>query len=260
MIATFYQRICKNWRVSGKDEGRGVNHQHPPNPPQGGTRIFSNVFKISWLGLLCAFSLAFAQSGKLLSDNTKDGYSKSNQSKVFFHAGKWWALAFADAEDTWAIWQYGDSTWSFATAAGNTSSSAHPDVVLNAATNKLYVLYSSKASQFFRMSYSAGAWTIDSGYPVSLSVLGKGDSKNPASLALAKNGEFWIFRINNETLQALRSSNEGVSWSALIDVKTGLNTENGLADARAFSNGGQNYIGVAYGEEDTPGASRFGFL
>jgi len=236
VIAAFYQKACKNWRVCG------------------------TCFMVLLFGLLCSAQSSFAQNGKLLSDNTKDGYSKSNQSKVFYHNGKWWALAFADAEDTWAIWQYGDSTWSFATAAGNTSSSAHPDVVLHAATNKLYILYSAKASQFFRMSFSAGAWSIDSGYPVSLSVLGKGDSQNPASLALAKNGELWIFRINNETLQALRSSNDGASWSALINVKSGLNTEKGLTDARPFSNAGQNYIGVAYGEEDLPGVSRFGFF
>ena len=236
MIAAFYQRICKTRRVRGT----------------------------AFVLFLCFMSLsapaAFAQSGKLLSENTKDGYSKSNQSKVFFHAGKWWALAFADAEDTWAIWQYGDSTWSYVADAGNTSSGAHPDVVMNAASNKLYILYSAKASQFFRMSYSAGAWTIDAGYPVALTALGKGDSQNPASLAMAKNGELWIFRINNETLQALRSANEGASWSALINVKTGLNTESGLTDARAFSNGAQNHLGVAYGEEDLPGVSRFGFL
>lgn len=211
-------------------------------------------------GLLCLANPSFAQTGKLLSDNTKDGYSKSNQSKVFYHSGKWWAMAFADAEDTWAIWQYVDTTWSIAATAGNTSSSAHPDVVLNAATNKLYILYSAKASEFYRLSFSGGTWSIDSGFPVSLSVLGKGDSQNPASLVAAKNGELWIFRINNETLQAIRSSNDGASWSALINVKTGLNTDKGLTDARAFSNGGQNYVGVAYGEEDLPGVSRFGFL
>lgn len=236
MLATFYQRICKKWRVCGM------------------------LFVLLLAVLLCHAQTAFAQNGKLLSDNTKDGYSKSNQSKVFYHGGKWWALAFADAEDTWAIWQLNDSTWSYAAAAGNTSSSAHPDAVLNAATNKLYVLYSAKSSQFIRMSFSGGTWSIDAGYPVTLTALGKGDSQNPASLALAKNGELWIFRINNETLQTMHSTNEGATWSALINVKSGLNTESGLTDARAFTSGGQNFVGVAYGEEDTPGVSRYGFL
>ncbi len=236
MFDAFYQAVHKNWRVSGRH------------------------LAILLCGLLGIANPSFAQHGKPLSENTKDGYSKSNQSKVFYHGGKWWAMAFADAEDTWAIWQYMDTTWSIAALAGNTSSSAHPDVVLNAATNKLYILYSAKASEFYRMSFSGGAWSIDSGFPVSLSVLGKGDSQNPASLAAAKNGELWIFRINNETLQTLRSTDDGASWSALINVKTGLNTDKGLTDARAFSNGGQNYLGVAYGEEETPGVSRFGFL
>jgi hypothetical protein len=219
-------------------------------------------FALVMLGLFCAHHSVMAQSGKLLSENTKKGYSKSNQSKVFFHDGKWWAMAYDTDQDQWYIWQYVDTTWAAKSPAGNISSSARPDVVLEAAANKLYILFAgSKASDFYRMTYSSGAWSIDAGFPKALSALGTGDSKNPASLGRAMNGELWIFRIKDKILSALRSTDNGSNWSGLITVKSGLNYKKGTVDARAFSFGGKNYLGVAYGEVEKIGVkTRFGFL
>lgn len=212
------------------------------------------------LGLFCVGQPTFAQNGKLLSDNTKKGYSKSNQNKLFFHDGKWWAMAYAKKEKQWYIWQYLDSTWTAISPAGNTSTSARPDVALSA--NKLYILFSgSKATDFCRLSYNAGTWSLDAGFPKALSALGNGDSKNPASLARAMNGELWLFRISSKVVQAMRSSDDGASWSGIISVKSALNYKKGSVDAKAFSMAGQNYIGVAYGETEKAGvATRFGFL
>jgi len=228
--------------------------------PFGRSSLFGLAFVL--LGLSGIHNLAVAQSGKLLSADSKKGYSKSNQSKVFFHDGKWWALAYETKVDQWHIWQYVDSAWVAKSPAGNISSSARPDVVLNAGSNRLYILFaSSKASDFYRLSYSAGAWKIDAGFPRPLTALGEGESKTPASLSGAMNGELWIFRISNKVLQALRSNDEGFTWSGIITVKSALNYKRGLTDAQAFSAGGKNYIGVAYGETEKAGVkTRFGFL
>jgi hypothetical protein len=200
-------------------------------------------------------------AGKLLSSNTKKGYSKSNQSKVFFHDGKWWAMAYAKKEKQWHIWQYSDPTWTAAASAGNTSSSTRPDVVLNAATNKLYIIFStSDTPAFYRMSYSGGTWNIDSGFPKSLSAFSDTDSKGPVSLVRAANGELWLFRLIASTLEGLRSTDDGNTWSAKFVVKSGLNYKKGTTDTKVFSMGGQSYIGLAYGEEFKAGKSRFGFL
>ena len=223
--------------------------------------LFSLAFVL--LGFSGLNHLALAQSGKLLSAKSKKGYSKSNQSKIFFHDGKWWALAFETNVDQWMIWQFADSVWTAKSPAGNLSSSARPDVVLNAASNRLYILFASSnsVSDFYRLSYSTGAWTIDAGFPRALTVLGEGESKTPASLSRALNGELWIFRVSNKVLQALRSNDEGVTWSGIITVKSGLNYKRGLTDAQAFSAGGKNHIGVAYGETEKAGVkTRFGFL
>ena len=222
--------------------------------------LFSLAFVL--LGFSGMQHLALAQSGKLLSAKSKKGYSKSNQSKVFFHDGKWWALAFETDTDQWFVWQFADSVWTAKSPTGNLSSSARPDVVLNAASNRLYILFpSSAATNFYRLSYNAGTWSVDAGFPRLLTALGEGESKTPASLSRAMNGELWIFRVKDKLLQAVRSNDEGLSWPSLITIKSGLNYKRGLTDAQAFTAGGKNYIGVAYGETEKAGVkTRFGFL
>jgi len=220
---------------------------------------------VRWFALAIAIlglaAISFAQTGKLLSDDAMNGFSKSHQSKVFFHDGTWWVLAFSETQEEWAIWKYNDSFWSYHASAGSISSSARPDAVLNPTANKLFVLFSkSEDSEFYRFTYANGKWTIDTGFPVVLSTLGETDSKNPLCLVRAKNGELWAFRIYEGVLAAIRSTNSGVNWSSLITVKAGLNSNHGATDARVFSSAGQNYVGVAYAEDDKPGESRFGFL
>jgi hypothetical protein len=79
------------------------------------------------------------------------------------------------------------------------------------------------------------------------------------SLVRAQNGRLWIFRIKNKILEAKCSTDDGRSWSATLNVKTGLKTTTGMTDAAAFTFKGETYVGVAYGERDTLG-SRYGFL
>jgi hypothetical protein len=200
-----------------------------------------------------------ANSGSAISTSTKSGYKKANQSKVFYYDGQWWASAFYEANNRWYIWKYNGAQWS-RTASLDKSLSYHWDAVLNAATGKLYLFGShSTAPEFRRYSYVGGTWTKDAGYPVVLADFVNADQNNPVSLVRAKNGELWIFRIAAKKLQAKRSSDEGLTWSAPIDVKTGLTASRGTTDAVAFTFNGNNHVGVAYGEADTVG-SKYGFL
>jgi FlgD Ig-like domain len=232
-------------------------------------RRLNPVFRRS-CGLLLAFialalfavgDTALAQTGKLFSSNTKKGYSKSNQSKVFFHDGSWWALAFNKSASKWYVWKYSADTWTANAAAGNISSSDRPDVVLEAAANKLYLIFSSSNTpEFYRMSYSGGTWSIDAGFPKSLSAFAGSDSKDPVSLVRAANGELWLFRVLSSILEGMRSTDNGNTWSAKFTIKSPLNYKKSTTDAKAFSMGGQNYIGLAYGEELKSGKSHYGFL
>lgn len=224
--------------------------------------------KLSWgtlcfgllLGMLWPDAEARSQTGALISKDTKSGYAKSNQNKVFYHDGKWWAIAHNNPNKRWYIWKYDGGIWSKLTELDK-STTYKFDVALNSATGKLYVLGSHTGStKFWRFTYSNGtaSWTKDSGFDVKPS-FNNGDGANPLSLVQAKNGDLWIFRIETDKLQAKRSTDGGLTWSAVIDVKIGLTIASGSTDAVAFTNGGSDYIGVAYGQSNAAG-SKYGFL
>jgi len=197
--------------------------------------------------------------GGAIAPITKSGFRKSNQSKVFYYDGQWWAIALNETNTRWQIWRYNGANW---TATGDVQAGAayYCDAVMNESGGKLLVFGSHKSAPFFRrFSYAAGAWKLDAGYPVILPDFTNPDQDNPVSLVRANNGELWIFRINNKTLQARRSRDGGKTWEPRITVKSGLTTSNGTTDAAAFAVNGSNYVGVAYAECDEA-VGKFGFL
>jgi hypothetical protein len=106
------------------------------------------------------------------------------------------------------------------------------------------------------LSYAAGNWTIDSGYPYGITNFVQNAEMN---LVRATNGHLWVFAIENSSLLAKRSINGGKDWSETITIKSNLNNSKGLTDAIKFSSNGTNYIGVGYAENSGPG-SIYGFL
>ncbi len=199
--------------------------------------------------------------GAPISTTTRAGYRKSNQSKVFYHNFQWWAIAFENPENRWYFWRYDGTAWTKVLGIDK-GLAYHYDVLVNSSANKLYLLGSHKSTtRFRRYSYTGSSWKMDSNFPVKMPDFPNVDTNNPVAMTMAKNGDLWIFRIDTNKLQAKRSSDGGNTWSAVVDVKTGLNTSNGTVDAVAFTQGGMNYVGVAYGETDSPSPqSRFGFL
>jgi hypothetical protein len=200
------------------------------------------------------------ETGAPISASTKSGFLKSNQSKVFYHDSQWWALACNEADKRWYIWRYNSGATWVKTLVFTPGIAFHCDAVINPNNGKLYVFGSHKTTPYFwRFAYFAGTWKKDPGYPVAVTNFTNDDQNNPVSLVRAKNGEWWIFRINKKILQARCSKDDGKTWSAVINVKSGLTTIIGTTDAAAFSSGGDNFVGVAYGERDTIG-SKYGFL
>ncbi len=188
-------------------------------------------------------------------------FYKPNQSKVFFHADKWWVAAPDNLENDWFLWKQAGATWTKALKL-SIEGSAAPDCYVDNAANKLYILLSHNSAdspQFLRLTYNPNteAWTKDAGFPKTL--LGfthKGE--NPCVLTRAKNGDFWIFGVREAVLYARRSNDNGVSWTSDIKVKQmGSPTVN--CDAVSFTANGVNYVGVGYGEDTDP-LSKYGFL
>ena len=208
--------------------------------------------------LLGGFRSGFAQ-GSAISALTTSDHKKSNQSKVFYHDGKWWAAAYDSVKASWFIWRFDNPAW-VKTKALQLGADNSLDLLMDSATNKLYVISSHPSlSRFRRFSYNAGNWILDPGFPVQFSGFINPNGNNPISLVKAKNGHLWLFRVNGVSkLQVKVSTNNGATWSANTNIRT-LSQTNGTTDAVAFSDGIHNYVGVGYAE--APGAtSKFGFL
>lgn len=207
---------------------------------------------------LAAAPQAFAQSGAALSTTTTSVHKKSNQSKVFYYDNKWWAVAYRETPGEWALWQYDGANWLRKTGI-QSGVNNWIDVAVDSVADKLYIFFSRQTQpRFRRYSYSAGVWVKDAAFPVTVTGFTNPDNNNPVSMVKAKNGYLWVFRIENGKLQTRYSTDEGATWQPTMTIKDSLNQTRGTTEAVAFSQDGNNYVGVLYGEVGASN-SRFGF-
>lgn len=189
---------------------------------------------------------------------TIDGFNTPNQSKLFYHGGHWWLTAAAQDNGHWYLWKYTDGSWEKNIEIID-SNDSRPDALVDSNNNKCYILFSRKSStRFTRLTFAAGAWSVDTGFPVTLLDFNHQDD-GAISMTMDKAGELWLFRIFNQNLEGKHSKDGGKTWSATLFIKTGLNQPIGLTDATTFRNGTKNSIGLVYGENASSG-SVFGFL
>lgn len=232
-------------------------------------RKFSNATFRHLLTLSFGFALAVAtmtttpasaQTGAVLHANTLANNPKSNQNKSWFHDGKWWMIAPDVTKNADYIWRYdGGGVWTRTSTKLEKGSLNRYDVFMDSAIGELSVLRSHTTYvKFFRYNYSGGSWSL--AVSSVASNFGNPDNSNPVSLTKAKNGEFWIFRIDT-TLQARRSTDGGATWRARTIIKTGLNTIRGTTDAVTYTKSGVDFVGVGYGEVGTNGVNtKYGFV
>ncbi len=217
-----------------------------------------------------------AQSGALMHANTLANNAKSNQSRVWFYDGKWWAIAPHAQTKTDYIWRYNpaNSIWTRTAAKLDSGAYNRYDAHLETAAGELAVLRShSIDTKFYRFNYTAGDWVII--VEKTLANFGNLDNGNPCSLTKAKNGDFWIFRIDAGRLQVRKSNNGGAAWTGATTIKSNLNATRGTTGAITFSQGSASssadesfaaattgdFVGVAYGELGANGVnSAYGFL
>ncbi|MCG3154155.1 MAG: hypothetical protein DKINENOH_00749 [bacterium] len=221
------------------------------------SRLRGVVFVI--MSFLVSTTPLSAQPGSPLATTTTAEYRKSNQSKVFFYDGIWWAYGFHEAQAKWYIWKYNGTTWT-RTNKQEATTSYFIDAVVDTVNGKLYSFASHHTKpRFRRYGYSGGTWVKEL-EKSTFQYFVHPDKTNPVSLVLAKDGTLWVFRVDGSSnLQATYSSDMGVTWSPATTIKAGLNVSTGTTDAVAFTLSGQNYIGVGYAEKNTAN-SGYGFL
>jgi len=200
-----------------------------------------------------------AQPGSPLATTTSAEYRKSNQSKIFFYDGMWWAYGYHENNAKWFLWKYSSNVWT-KTNKQEATTSYYIDAVVDTANDKLYSFASHHTKpRFRRYSYAGGIWSKDiekSNFQYFIHP----DKANPVSMVLGKDGTLWLFRIDgSNNLQTTYSTNMGNTWSPARTIKSGLNVATGTTDAVAFTISGNNYVGVGYAEKNASN-SHYGFL
>lgn len=220
-------------------------------------RLFGAAYII--FGLLLATSFLQAQTGVPLASTTTGEYRKSNQSKVFYYDGIWWAYGFHEAQAKWYLWKYTGIPWTKTNKQEETTNYTI-DAVIDTVNNKLYTFASHQSKpRFRRYGYTGSGWVKEL-QRSNLQYFVHPNKPNPACLVQGKDGRLWVFRTDgSNNLQTMYSDNFGSTWSPAVTIKSGLNTAVGTADAVAFSMNGDNYVGVGYAEEGAAN-SQYGFL
>ncbi|MFQ5628312.1 MAG: hypothetical protein ACE5I1_06095, partial [bacterium] len=133
-------------------------------------------------------------------------FDKPNQNRPFYHGGFWWVAAKKASDGDWYLWKLIGNTWS-AEMEIDAKGSNRPDCIVDSPSNTLYIFMaasSSSSTRFLRLTYSGGSWSIDSGFPVSISSF-RFSGDNTSVLTRAKNGDLWIFNYNgSQTLEQQR--------------------------------------------------------
>ncbi|MGH7452128.1 MAG: hypothetical protein ACRENG_12335, partial [bacterium] len=225
------------------------------NPILGGAYTLTVATTVETIPVESNQYIISSATGQAIPGTTKN-FDRNNQSKMFYHDGNWWVTAQAKEDLKWYLWKFDGTAWTRTIQIYSTAK-PRPDCVLDAANNKAFILLPGGSTTYIlRLSYAAGNWTIDSGYPYSINNFAQNAEMN---LVRATNGHLWIFAIEDSSLVAKRSANGGKDWSETITIKSNLNNSKGLTDAVKFTANGANHIGVGYAENSAPG-SIYGFL
>jgi hypothetical protein len=171
---------------------------------------------------------------------------KANQSQVVWYQGYWWGVFKDSNTSNWYVYKYASNAWNPDRDTG-IHGGAETDVHIDETNGKLYVLVSSGAHDVSRLSFNAGVWELDNGFPKDVGVL-SANSDVPACFTRAADGDLFIFFVHSNDLKGLYSTDQGVTWTNSFAIASvpGI----ALTDAIAFRYNNIYHIGVFVGRGD----------
>ena len=189
-----------------------------------------------------------AAAGSPIS-GVQDVTAKANQSQVIWYQNSWWGVFKTTLSGSpWWIYKFNGSSWSANTYTGiSVSGSSGADIHIDETNGKLYVLVST-SQRISRLTYNAGAWTVDSGFPKTLSI--NTSSGDPACLTRAIDGDLFVFYEDGGDLKGVHSTDQGVNWTSAFTIASISGSS--LTDAIAFRYNSVNYIGLFVGDGESP--------
>lgn len=191
---------------------------------------------------------------------TTNGTQHGGQNKTFYHDGFWWGAWHDSAGPGLYLWKYSGGSWATHLLLDATAG-VRADVELDGAGNKLYVLdcvAGTGAATIIRLTYATSAWTIDGGFPVTVTGVQGGAPTAGATLVRAVSGRLMVFDANAGSDLAVQwSTDSGATWQAgVTTIKSTLPSASCATAPEAFTWVGTDYVGVFY----APSTGAGGFL
>ncbi|MGH2768933.1 MAG: hypothetical protein ACRDJF_00130 [Actinomycetota bacterium] len=174
------------------------------------------------------------------------------ESKLWFHAGQWWAALLAPARaGAHTIHRLDGLTWTDTGVVIDPVPASKEDVA--SVGDKLYIV-SRKSSgmgsnQFRIFTYSGGAYTLDSGFPVAVA----GTGAETTTIARDTTGIFWLTYEKDKRIHVARSQgSDGKVWGApfVLPVRGASAVDSDdIASVIAFTDSTGPAIGVMWSNQ-----------
>jgi hypothetical protein len=172
------------------------------------------------------------------------------ESKLWFAGGKWWSLMVPPGGGRYHFYTLAaDGTqWQDQGPGGDDREVTKPDVLFDAAVNKLYVASrdgsATKQNRLYRYSFDGSGFTLDGGFPVSIS----GGGEETLTIAKDSTGKLWIAYTAGSKVKVNRSTTNDATWGTPFTLPVpgaGNVTGDDIAAVQAF--GGK--IGVLWSNQ-----------
>jgi hypothetical protein len=165
-------------------------------------------------------------TGPSYGSTASDPTGFKDEAKLWHHDGTWWSVMYDPAATTpgYYIFKLDKNTqaWARTSTLLDDRASSHADVLFDG--TKLFVL-SHIYEEFFtpgrtnavelrRLSYSGGAWSLDTGFAPKVVTQGRAEAM---TLAKDSTGRLWVTWTEAETVKYVTSAN-GTTWSAKANL------------------------------------------
>ncbi len=208
--------------------------------------VLSTIFNLFILA-----QSGFAQTAGQPVGNLKPQFEKPNQSKVVWYDGLWWGVFRENTGDKrWYVYKFDGISWTKDAMLANANGEDQADMHIAEDDNQLYVLMSTN-DKVYRLSYTGSGWSLDSGFPTTVSLVTT--SSDPASLTRAHNKNIFISNTSGGMMNGIVSRDSAETWTAFTFGIAGTS----LTDAITYRQNNTWHTGVFIGEG--VGASRYIF-
>ena len=170
------------------------------------------------------------------------------ESKLWYDNGSWWAAMLSPAANgAHTIWRLGPTAWQDTGVVIDSRAYTKEDTL--SLGTRLYILSRTDgggSNQLRRFTYSGGAYSLDSGFPVNV----PGAGKETAVLGRDSLGTLWITYTSGNQVTVVHSLSSDTSWgSAFVIPGTSNLSSDDISSLIAFDDGSGPAIGVFWSNQ-----------